>query len=354
MKILILTEEFYPYVTGGGTTYINLLKRGFDYCGIDYEILAPEKYSSNNNFIIRNLANRKHYRLWMNKTIDYLEKDDKWKEFDAINVHEFVYSGELAIRIKERFGIPIVLTSHGIYSEGLKARGINKFIVNYCKRKEKELCQKADYIIGINHNVTEFYRQFNKKVSYLPDFIDSKQFSLIPRNRNINTIAFIGRLSKEKNVDSILQLAFNHPEKNFLIIGDGDEREYLEQQKLSNNIKFIGEVSYKDIPQWHNNIDLMINFCPSETFGLAVLEGMASGIPAITFDINEFHNFVGESKAGEVLTLQGVYLEGFFNEALKKIDENYQFYSENAVRTAKEYDYRNIVPQYEAIFRSLK
>jgi len=349
MKVLIITEEI-PTTMGGGTTFLTFFTKGLRYYGIDYEVLAPQEHNSFKNFFIRNLINKIIYLRWQINVMAYLENNEKWKEFDLINVHEFVYSGELAMKIKEKYGIPIVLTSHGIYTEGLKERKVNKFVISQCKRQEKKVCQNADYIIGINRNVAEYYKKFNKNVTFIPNFIDTSMFKPIER-QGIKTIAWIGRLSREKNVGRICDIAKDNPDKNFLIVGDGEEFEKIKANS-PDNVIFAGRIDYNDIPEIHKKIDLLFNFCEVEPFGLNVLEGMASGIPAITYDVNEFHYFVGGSGAGEVIPLDAE-LNSAFNISLNQIENDYENYSSKAVETAQLYDYKIAVDKYIKIFKEV-
>jgi len=351
MKVLILTEELYPKVLGGGTSFLNTFKKGLDHYGVEYELLCPDEHNDSKNFFVRNFMNRLIYSSWHKEVIAYLELNDKWKEFDLINVHEFVYSGNLALKLKKMFGIPVVVTSHGNYTEGLKKRKLNRFVINHCRKMEKKVCQNADYIVCINRNVAEYYRQFNKNVQFIPNFIDISMFNDKVRDR-INTIAWIGRLSREKNVGRICDIARDLPDKNFLIVGDGEEIDNIKTD-APKNMAFTGRIDYSQIPEIHNKIDLLFNFCEVEPFGLNILEGMASGIPAITYDVNEFHYFVGESGAGEVIPLDTVYLNSFFNTYLEEIEKDYMNYSENAILTALRYDYKMIVPKYIEIFRKV-
>jgi len=349
MKVLILTEET-PNSLGGGTTYLSFFTKGLKHYGIDYEILCPQKHNSFKNFFIRNLINKIIYHRWQMEVMYYLEKDDKYKEFSLINVHEFIYSGELALKIKEKFGIPIVLTSHGIYTEGLEKRKVNKIVVNLCRKQEKRICQNADYIVGINRNIVEYYKQFNKNVRFIPNFIDTSMFKPVERN-GIKTIAWIGRLSKEKNVGRICNIAREHLNKNFLIVGDGEENDDIKANSPS-NVTFTGRIDYDKVPEMHNNIDLLFNFCEVEPFGLNVLEGLASGIPAITYDVNEFHHFVSQSGAGITMPVEGNIYEDFKN-ALSIIETNYKHFSDKSYETAQQYDYKLLIPRYIEVFKEV-
>lgn len=97
----------------------------------------------------------------------------------------------------------------------------------------------------------------------------------------------VGRLAKEKNfellIDIFAQFVESKPftETHLLIIGDGPEREALERLIAKKHLEeyvtitgFAGNVAH-----YYSALDALFCTSTSEGFSLAVLEGLASGLP---------------------------------------------------------------------------
>lgn len=75
----------------------------------------------------------------------------------------------------------------------------------------------------------------------------------------------------------------------YLIAGEGDDRsrlaEYARELGVSEQVRFLGPVQAADLPQIYNLADLYVMPSSGEGFGIAFLEAMASGTPAVGLDI---------------------------------------------------------------------
>ncbi len=85
---------------------------------------------------------------------------------------------------------------------------------------------------------------------------------------------FFSRLAKEKSPEEFLKL--NLPGTK-LVIGDGPARKKLEQRYR--DTLFVGYKRHQELVDWLSLCDVLVFSCRTETFGLAVLEALACGIP---------------------------------------------------------------------------
>jgi phosphatidylinositol alpha 1,6-mannosyltransferase len=96
-------------------------------------------------------------------------------------------------------------------------------------------------------------------------------------------IGFVGRLSAEKRVRLLATLhgalRARGVASRFVFIGDGVERHWLE--RTIPDAVFLGVLSGDDLARAYASLDLFAFPSPSETFGLAVLEAMASGVTVL-------------------------------------------------------------------------
>jgi glycosyltransferase involved in cell wall biosynthesis len=91
-------------------------------------------------------------------------------------------------------------------------------------------------------------------------------------------------LTAEKNVRFLAQFEqdlINRGENDFriVIVGDGAERRWL--QKNMRHADFTGALTGRDLSRAFANMDALVFPSETETFGLVVLEALASGVPAI-------------------------------------------------------------------------
>lgn len=126
---------------------------------------------------------------------------------------------------------------------------------------------------------------------------------------HINTIlVYSGRISKDKNLDFLVEV-FNVLSKKFknlylVIIGDGPYfNEFKKKNKENNHIILPGKVERKDIPQIFSLTDIFVFPSTTDTFGMAVLEAQACGLPAVVADIGGPKEIIIPNKTGFAIPL---------------------------------------------------
>lgn len=116
--------------------------------------------------------------------------------------------------------------------------------------------------------------------------VDAEVFS--PRwrtvNDNIFRFGFVGRLRAEKNVRFLAELekkllAAGKTNFKFLIVGEGDEREWLEKNMPT--AEFTGFLAGEQLSEAYANMDVFVFPSETDTFGNVIQEANCSGVPAI-------------------------------------------------------------------------
>ena len=96
--------------------------------------------------------------------------------------------------------------------------------------------------------------------------------------------AYAGRLVSEKNVEPVARawasIRDTCPKARFMWIGDGPKREVV--RKIAPDAYFPGYVLGEELAAAYASADVLVFCSVTETFGNVVLEGMASGLPAVT------------------------------------------------------------------------
>jgi glycosyltransferase involved in cell wall biosynthesis len=179
----------------------------------------------------------------------------------------------------------------------LVSRWYYKFCVN--------LCKKADKVITISeyskNKIIEILKIPEEKIKVIYCGVDHNRFFPKKRKRNKKIkIGFLGGLTKQKNAINLIK-AFNIlADKNAeLIIGGGGKEqrnlfEYAKKNEIK-NIKFLGYVPDKDLPDFYRNLDLFVYPSFHEGFGLPILEAMACGCPVICSNRESLPEVVGNA-----------------------------------------------------------
>lgn len=125
----------------------------------------------------------------------------------------------------------------------------------------------------------------------------------------------VARLAKEKNLNFLLDalkktkeaLAFQGKTFHDLMIGEGLEREHLEQKclelGLEGQVIFLGNVDNRQIKNYQAACDLFLFTSKSETQGIVVLEAMAAGTPVVAVDATGVKDVV-KTKENGMLTAE--------------------------------------------------
>ena len=116
--------------------------------------------------------------------------------------------------------------------------------------------------------------------------VDLQRFAPSPSDglRRPFLIGYVGRLTPEKNVRDFVQLersliAAGETNFRFLLVGDGSERNWLKQ-----NLRFAdlpGVLRDGELTRAFAGMDAFVFPSRTDTFGLVLLEAMASGVPVI-------------------------------------------------------------------------
>ena len=135
--------------------------------------------------------------------------------------------------------------------------------------------------------------------------VDAAGFSPEFRDRQGGafTIGYVGRLTVEKNVRWLARLerallAMGHRDFRIVVVGQGAEQRWL--QKNMRQAEFTGMLTGIDLSRAFANMDVLAFPSESDTFGLVVLEALASGVPAVVTAMGGPKYTVQRGKTGYV------------------------------------------------------
>lgn len=124
-----------------------------------------------------------------------------------------------------------------------------------------------------------------------------------PVDDGIIKLCYVGRMSHEKNPELALATALELHRRGLPVqmnmYGVGPDLDTLKEQAGDAPVVFHGFVKGREeVARRFAASDISLSVCPTETFGLAVLEALASGTPVVTSDRGGAHELV-DASAGE-------------------------------------------------------
>jgi len=203
-----------------------------------------------------------------------------------------------------------------IRSDGRPTIILKKYLKNHSpiKRYVFRIIEEIDYRLAdivlteseymISENDLQKYNSRNGSL-----FVDTDKFmNRIKLDSRTYEIGFIGRLSKEKGILNFLNaLALIKIASEVVIIGDGEERgRVLDEIRLLEsmnklNIEYCGWMENAKLPNYLNEIKLLV--VPSYKEGLPniILEAMACGTPVLATPVGGIPGVIKDGKTGFIM-----------------------------------------------------
>ena len=114
---------------------------------------------------------------------------------------------------------------------------------------------------------------------------------------------YIGRLSKEKNIEILVDVFNNLHDHTLTIIGTGPLELSL-KNKSRENIIFKGQIDNKELKHYFNNNNILLLTSISETWGLVAEEALYFGIPVIVSNNCGVCEIIKDSENGYIVDLK--------------------------------------------------
>jgi glycosyltransferase involved in cell wall biosynthesis len=159
---------------------------------------------------------------------------------------------------------------------------------NYLNFITSKFHKKVSKFIAVSRFIKDKFVQHGfspNQIEFIPNFVDTQQFK--PSYKYDKYFLYMGRLSQEKGIDTLLGAfhMLNRKDYKLMVVGEGPLRSQLEKEahdKGYRNVIFTGFLSGTALMDAIGNCSCVV--VPSrwyEVFGLAVVEGFATGKPVI-------------------------------------------------------------------------
>ncbi len=205
---------------------------------------------------------------------------------DLIHAHSVLWGGVSAMRIAQHWDIPYVVTEHATSF----ARGL---IQSWQEPIIRQVIRNASCVLAVSKGLSDLLEPYadNRKIEIVPNMVDIEFFRPPAIHRTAKPFRFltVALLTPKKGIDVLLKAfarAFKQTDEVILEIGgDGEQKKKLQALAKSLNIehqvKFLGLLSREQVREamWRANVFVLPSYV--ETFGVVLIEAMATGLPVI-------------------------------------------------------------------------
>ncbi|MFH5801818.1 glycosyltransferase family 4 protein [Haladaptatus sp. CMAA 1911] len=371
MQIAYVYDVVYPWVTGGAEKRIyelatRLARRGHDvhwYCVgwwldkrnqriVDHDgitlhaVCEPQELYVNGRRSIREA-------LWFAARL-FPALDGA--EYDVVDCQCFPYFPCFPAKLRTLTARSnLVITWHEVWGNYWKE--YLGYLAPFGKLTERATARTPHHPIAVSSNTADRLTAIGsarKTIKIVPNGINVEQIrSAVPPEEGYD-ILFAGRLIEHKNVDMLLE-AFDSVadvhDVTLGIVGDGPEREHLEEKQKSlthaANVEFLGFVDdYEDVLGHMLVADVFVSPSTREGFGITFAEAMAADCTVIAADYPD-------SAADEVIDGAGFLVKPTVISLTQSLNAALcgERPSTNPVKRAQQYDWDTVADQAQSAYQ---
>jgi glycosyltransferase involved in cell wall biosynthesis len=222
-------------------------------------------------------------------------------------VHAHGYKADIYVYLAlRRAGIAMVSTCHTWYD--------TDWMLTFYGKVDRLVLRKFARVVAVSDEVKQRLLQAGvreERIDLVRNGIDLRPFDgAVPSLRGepglegALIVGLVGRLSWEKGIEIFLETAarvlMEVPDAKFVVVGDGPDAEKLEalidELKIRGSVRMLGR--REGMPSVYASLDVMVSSSRQEGLPMAILEGMASGLPLVAAAVGEVPALVLNGRTG--------------------------------------------------------
>ncbi len=336
MKIAMTTDAYWPRINGV-TVAVDVFRRSLVERGHTVYVIAPKYPPSERDALWPDDGRvfrfpgftipwspedrfgwpRERYRI--TRLLEELKPD-------IVHSHTEVTLGFSGKTYCRRNNVAHVMTRHTYWEEylptysALITHGIAHLIVSTWSRMDYGL---VDSVIVPTEHLGRLIRSYGvtTPIETIPTGVDPREFDLGPVEEQAQEAYFLrtfpvmtgrrvllyaGRIAHEKNIDFLLEamgtVTASAPEALLVLAGDGPYRADLEhrvkERGLGRCVLFTGYLDRKQLAWAYRHSDAFVFSSKTETQGLALVEAMMCGTPAVAVEAMGTEDILAGDRGG--------------------------------------------------------
>ena len=314
MVIVFATDTYWPRFNGA-TVSIDAFKREFEKLGHQVHIIAPE-YPNMEPSTDPTIHRFKSYQFLFSPEDRLVWKAERWKIFrtlkklkpDIIHGHTEFQLSIMVMKYGRKRKIPIVFTCHTYWEEyiNLYLPFPDKIGRQVARSIQRTAIKLVDEVVTPTEPMREVLSSYGikKPIHVLPTGVPEDEFSSIGKDyaressflfdeypflKDNQVLLYVGRVTKEKNMDFLIDCFKVIREKaanvKLVITGGGkylaELKKRARKEKLYDDIAFTGYIPREKVRFLYALADVFIFASKTETQGLVTIESMMSGTPVV-------------------------------------------------------------------------
>ena len=277
------------------------------------------------------------------------------KDYDAVHLHGHPYWEQLYNERNKN----LVYTIHNLYSRDDFSQEWQPTIDMLTENMIK-ICKRSKTVISVAKWLKESLKSRHGVDSvYIPNGVNLKEFE--ERNSDEFRLKFgikedfylfVGRATKYKRPELFVELARKMPKRKFIMVGRGITQENMQdylKSRLPSNLQCIGEPERKDVVNAFDACRAFVLPSANETFGIVLLEAMASSKPVLAANNLGPAEIIQNGKTGFLFDKDN--LENLIVMAEKAWNGKKEGIAGREL-VEREYDWKKIVPRIDKIYIS--
>lgn len=344
MKIMLVTDAWTPQMNGVVRTLTETVT-ALREAGNIIEVIAPS-----DGYWTMPLPTYPDIRLAPFAKADVERRIVKFAP-EAIHIATEGPLGQAARALCLKWGMPFTTSYHTKFPEYIKARfpfiplaWPYKFIRDFHNISGQTMVTTPSMVEFLDKrgftNLAPWARGVDLSI-FKPDMRASPEdvYSGLPRPIFVN----VGRVAVEKNIEAFLELDLPGSK---VIVGDGPQMNQL--QKKYPNAHFVGAKFEQELARHFADADVFVFPSKTDTFGLVIIEAMATGTPVAAYPVTGPIDIVPGSGAGvldEDLKTACLEALALSRETTAAHAQNYSW------KAVSETFFHLLTPEYEPISR---
>lgn len=290
------------------------------------------------------------------KAFSSLKKVMEKEKYDIIHCHTPVAGVITRMVYKKSSGGRLFYTAHGFHF--FKGAPLKNWIMYY--PLEWILSKKTDVLITINQEDYKRTLKFKANKNYLMNGVgvDLKKFSVnsderyneVKKKLNLSNqskiLFYAAELNENKNqkllINGMKDIVNEYKNTVLLLAGDGHKRHELNQLIIKNGLKehvfLLGQ--RKDISDLLKISDIVVSSSQREGLPVNLIEGLASGLPAVVTDCRGNRDLINNLENGFLYKSEQEFV--YRVKQLLDDKELYSKISQNNIKKARIYSVKNI------------
>ena len=280
--------------------------------------------------------------------------------FDVLHFHE-PFMPALPLTVLRMSRTANVGTFHAFAKRNLGYYYGRPFFQGYLRRLHET--------IAVSAPARDFLRQYFPEANprIVPNGVDTDTFrpGHTPirhlRDGMVNVI-FVGRLEKRKGLGDLVlgfrELQARVPRTRLIIVGDGPLRSRVEGQVAKHrleNVVMAGYVPRSVLPRYYASADIAcFPATGGESFGVVLLEAMASGLPVVASEVPGYLTVVEAGRDSLTVRPRSPIELGATLTVMARDPELRRRLAENALAKAQRYAWREVATRVIEVYQSAR